>query len=54
MSLGSYGMDRERSLRKIMTRLCDKNFYINGKKRYGSEAFFVKNSNKISWHELLH
>ena len=29
MSLGSNGVDRERSLRKIMTRLRGTNFYIN-------------------------
>ena len=29
MSLGSNGVDRERSLQKIMTRLRGKNFYIN-------------------------
>ena len=29
MSLGSNGVDRERSLRKIMTRLCGTNSYIN-------------------------
>ena len=37
MSLGSKGMDRVRSLRKIRMRLCGTNFYINGT----SSAYFV-------------
>ena len=86
MSLGSNGVDRECSLRKMITRLRGTNYYINCTslasyapsfvqwrnslkctqiernapkheirvQLYGSGVFVVKNSNKTSWHELLH
>ena len=86
MSSGSNGVDRERSLRKIPTRLRGTNLCINctistrfapslvrqrngpkctqivrnATKRHfrvqwgGSCAFVAKNSEAISWHELLH
>src|SRR6185312_2393118 len=83
ISLGSNGVDRVRSLRKIPTRLRGTNFCTtsahvarsfvrqpNGPKctqivqitpKYefrikwgGSSVFIVKNSDVISWHELLH
>src|SRR6185437_11050105 len=81
--LGSNGVDRVRSLRKIPRRLGGTNFYTssarfapsfirqpNGPKytkivrnapklefrvqRGGSRALVAKNSDAISWHELLH
>ena len=83
MSLGSNGVDRVGSLRKILTQLRGTNFCIisarfspslvrqpNGPKCTemvrnapkqdfrvqwgGSGAFVAKNSNAISWNELVH
>src|SRR4029078_469037 len=83
VSLGSNGVDRVRSLRKIPTRLRGTNFCTSsarfapsfvrqpnihkGTQKVrtvakcqfrvqwgGSGAFFAKNSDATSWHELLH
>src|SRR6185312_7044274 len=62
VSLGSNGVDRVRSLRKIPMRLRGTNFCTSSARFahqfrvqwVGSGAFVAKNSDATSWHELLH